>query len=240
MDIDKLAIDEMIKKLGDYAFASLLSKDVFLNNLKWIDSLTKKRKQFNSNDFDKVMYSAIRRYGVPYSLGCFDKRVYVLSNSYRPSNPTLIKSSDNDIVYYFKEKKLTFVKSGNLYQIENNQAFSFNERNKFVCGGRYEIYPTLNKSIFIEEGGNTQHEFYSDDSFKRGILLSLNSYSFLISEYSKKRGKWTENKIIQYGLFPLEKAIKILLKYHPYCSDNLIKLIKKGYQQLISKGWDHE
>ena len=56
MNIDNLAIDEMIKKFDDYACASLLSKDVFLNNLKWIDSLAKKRKQFNSNYFDKVMY----------------------------------------------------------------------------------------------------------------------------------------------------------------------------------------
>lgn len=170
--------------------------------------MAKKRKQFNSNYFDKVMYSAIRRHGVPYSLGCFDKRVYILSNSYRPSNPILTKSSDNDIVYYFKENKLTFVKSGNLYQIENNQAFAFNERNKFVCGGRYEIYPTLNKSIFIEEGGITQYEFYSDDSFKRGILLSLNSYSFLISEYSKKGASGLKIKLFNMDYFHLRKQLK--------------------------------
>lgn len=121
---------------------------------------------------------------------------------------TITKSSDNDIVYYFKENKLTFVKSGNLYQIENNQAFAFNERNKFVCGGRYEIYPTLNKSIFIEEGGITQYEFYSDDSFKRGVLLSLNSYSFLISEYGKKRASGLKTKLFNMDYFHLRKQLK--------------------------------
>lgn len=236
--MDVLTLDEMIKILSDFDYAFSFCNETLLNNLKWINNLPK--KDFNVNNFDKLMYSKIRRYGVPYSLGYFDRRVYVLSNSYRPSNLTQIKSSGNDIVYYFKEDILCFVKSDNLYQVENNQAFAFNESNKFICGGSYESHSALNKSIFIEDGGTTQYEFYSDDNFKTGILLSLTCYSFVISKYKKVRGKWTEKKIIQYGLFPLKSAITILKNYHPYCSYKLIKLIRNGYQQLTSKGWKHE
>ena len=213
--MDVLTLDEMIKILSDFDYAFSFCNETLLNNLKWINNLPK--KDFNVNNFDKVMYSKIRRYDL-----------------------IQIKSSGNDIVYYFKEDILCFVKSDNLYQVENNQAFAFNESNKFICGGSYESHSALNKSIFIEDGGTTQYEFYSDDNFKTGILLSLTCYSFVISKYKKVRGKWTEKKIIQYGLFPLKSAITILKNYHPYCSYKLIKLIRNGYQQLTSKGWKHE
>lgn len=232
-----LPIGKLIEEFNSFDFACSFCVRIFSENLSWVLEVFKRRKNFKPEEFEEVLYSPLRKSWVPYPLGYFDKRVYFSSNSYRPPKPTISKKSNDSIEYYFKENVLCFVKSGNLYQVEGDEAFSFNEDGRFACGAKFVMHGDLNRSVFVEGGGTEYYDFYTDISRKTGLLISINSYSFVISEYRRTAGKWRERRIVQKGLFPLENALGIVKSFHPYWSDRLSDVIVSGYRLLQSNGW---
>ena len=235
-----ISVENLISRLSNFNYAYSFCERLFSKELEQISVLSGKFKNPNHIDFDKVLYSPLKKCGVPYSLGYFDKRVYFSSNSYRPSKPTASRNSKDDIEYYFKNDKLLYVNSGNFYQIEGNVAFSFNEKDKFICGSKFIEASQMNISVFVESGGTDLFVFYTDINEKIGALISIHSYCFLVLEYRKKFGVWREKQIIQKGLFPLENALVILKRFYPYWSHGLKKTIEQGYQRFCLNGWKQQ
>ena len=231
------SIEEIANTFHDEDFAHSFCKKTFSEILKWTVDALKRRKDFDPQAFDEVLYSPIRKKGIPYSLGYFDRRIHFSSNDYRPTKPRPFQKGKDDIVYYFAKGKLCFVMSGNLYQVEGDEAFSFNEKGRFVCGSIFMETKNWDRSVFLEDGGTQQYVFYTNTAVKTSVLLSMNAYSFVVFEYGKRFGSWKEKNVIQKGLFPLETALSILKSFHPSWTDKLGETIARGYQLLQAYGW---
>lgn len=232
---NKDVLESLCQRFEEDSFAFSYCRRQQEETLKWIKGLGLKRIPFDPKGLD-VLYSPIRKNGVPFFLGYYDSRVYFSANSYRPRKPSSKRITDADIEYGFRNGKLVWVKSGNLYQIDGNDAFSFNEFDKFQCGSRYDDKDGIRVSVFIDDGGTTIFRFLTDEQGEKGILISLFAFGFEVSEMEKRKF-WREQRALNRILLPFEEASSILKEHHPFFGPELLHGMKEGYQGLLAAGW---